>query len=185
LPIESSSWLNEQQLNQLMERYQNGDTHAANELIERLSPFLLRFLRRAAFAKTDPNDLLQDCWLAVHAARHTFRPGSPVVPWIVAIARNLRADALRLQARTNARQTQLDQADGSPGGTPAAHNDLVAMLHHLPANQIQAVMLTKVIGYSLEEAAEVAKITVGALKQRLSRAYMNLRRIATERGRTS
>ncbi len=57
------------------------------------------------------------------------------------------------------------------------------MLDRLPEAQRHAVKLTKYSGYTLEETAELTQSSVGAVKQRLSRAYSNLRKLTLgERG---
>lgn len=65
----------------LMEAYQQGDREAADRLIERLSPALHRFFAIHANDRRHADDLLQEAWLRVHRARHTYRPGEPLLPW--------------------------------------------------------------------------------------------------------
>src|SRR5947209_5736306 len=82
-------------LEALMQAYQNGDREAANQLIERLSPALHRFFAVQSGDRRHADDILQDAWLRIHKARHTYRPGEPVLPWIYAIARHVKVDAFR------------------------------------------------------------------------------------------
>ncbi len=86
-----------ERLRVLMQGYQQGDGAATIELVERLSPMLLRFLAGPLQTRPFAEDMLQDCWLRVHKARHTYRSESPVLPWIFAIARHTRVDAYRRQ----------------------------------------------------------------------------------------
>ena len=86
---------------ELMKGYQNADRAAATELVERLSPVLLRFLSRPLHTRAYADDMLQDCWLRIHKARHSHRPGTPVLPWIFAIARHTRIDACRRRPRVS------------------------------------------------------------------------------------
>lgn len=69
-----------------MARYQQADTAATAELIQRLSPMLLRFLGGSGGTRPRAEDLLQECWLRIHRSRHTYRAGAPVLPWVFAIA---------------------------------------------------------------------------------------------------
>lgn len=71
----------------LFERYQSADASATTELIQRLSPDLLRFFLVQEATRTEAEDLLQNTWLRIHKARHTYRPGAPVLPWVFAIAK--------------------------------------------------------------------------------------------------
>ena len=50
-------------------------------------------------------------------------------------------------------------------------------LAELPAQQREAVVLTKLDGKSVAEAAEIAGTTIGAMKVRAHRGYEALRRL--------
>ena len=65
-----------------MRRYQQADPAAAAELVRVLSPMLLRFLSGPAQTRVHAEDMLQECWLRIHKARHTYRQDAPVLPWI-------------------------------------------------------------------------------------------------------
>ena len=78
-----------------MEAYQQGDRTAADQLIDSLSPALYRFFALHAGDRRHADDLLQEAWLRVHKARHTYRLGEPLLPWLYAIARHTKVDAFR------------------------------------------------------------------------------------------
>ena len=60
----------------------------------------------------------------------------------------------------------------------------MAALEHLPDNQREALILTKVHGRSHAEAAMITGTTPGAIKLRAHRAYVSLRQmLATRRER--
>ncbi len=82
-------------LGKLMALYQRANASAADELVILLSPVLIRFLSRPYYTRAQTEDLLQECWLQIHQARYTFRPGCPLLPWIFAIARHVRCKAYR------------------------------------------------------------------------------------------
>ena len=71
----------------LMSRYQQADGEATATLIGRLSPQIFQFFLAQVRDRSLAEDLLQDFWLRVHKARHTFRTGEPLLPWMFAIAR--------------------------------------------------------------------------------------------------
>src|SRR5260370_36231069 len=93
-------------LPQLMSRYQQADATAVSLLVQRLSPQLFRFFAGQMGNRADAEDMLQDLCLRIHRARHAYRPGEPVLPWVYAIAhcgrtdnyRRLRRIALRANA---------------------------------------------------------------------------------------
>jgi RNA polymerase sigma-70 factor (ECF subfamily) len=91
--------LGELGLETLLDCYQRADTQATTELIRRLSPDLLRFFLAQEATKTEAEDLLQNTWLRIHKARHTYRTGAPVLPWVFAIAKHARVDGYRKRRR--------------------------------------------------------------------------------------
>jgi RNA polymerase sigma-70 factor, ECF subfamily len=93
---------------ELMLRYQQADYAAATALIERLSPQLHRFFLVQVVSSRYADDLLQETWLKIHEARHTYRPSEPVLPWIYAIARHVRVDSYRKVRRVEMREQQVD-----------------------------------------------------------------------------
>ena len=167
-------------LQELMLGYQNADPGAANQLVEQLSPMLLRFLAGPLYTRAFAEDMLQDCWLRLHRARHTYRPGTPVLPWIFAIARHTRVDAYR-RRRIETRESALDQVSGSGdrASTPAVtpEIDLWRFVRQLPPSQQEVILMLKVSGMTLEEVARATGGTVGAVKQKAHRAYVKLREL--------
>ena len=113
-----------------------------------------------------------------YRARHTFRPGKPVLPWIYAIARRVRVDHYRRQVRTTAREERWEQLDdettASPPEAPRAE-ELEALLAPLSASQREVLEMLKVTGMSLEEVARATSSSVGSVKQKVHRAYEKLR----------
>ncbi|HYM76424.1 MAG TPA: sigma factor, partial [Candidatus Dormibacteraeota bacterium] len=94
-----SAHQSEDQLRDLMVRYQQGDVAAVETLVTNLSPALLRFCSGPGMSPSDAEDVLQDCWLRIHRARHTYLPSEPLLPWIFAVARHTRLDAYRRRRR--------------------------------------------------------------------------------------
>src|SRR5579863_1076403 len=86
-------------LRELMVRYQDADAVAVEELLDQLSRRLLSFFRGWGASPSEAEDLLQDCWLRIHRARHTYRPFEPFLPWLFAIARHTRLDGYRRRRR--------------------------------------------------------------------------------------
>lgn len=167
----------EEALRGLMARYQEGDPASAEALVQLLSPLLLRFLSGYAHLGMMPEDLLQECWLQIHRARHTFRLNAPVLPWVLAIARHVRRDAYRRCSRARSHETALDLAPESVLATavPAEYTGVAHLMNGLPRSQQQVLFMMKVAGMSLEEVAAATSSTVGAVKQKAHRAYASLR----------
>lgn len=163
-----------------MERYQQADPDAPGILVTALSPALLRFFHSQMASREHADDLLQDTWLRIHRARHTYRPGEPVLPWIYAIARHVRVDGYRRMRRVRMHETTMGVqlpaglASAEPQHRIPAFEALVAAL---PDAQREVVIMLKVGGLSLEEVAGSTSSTVGAVKQKAHRAYERLRKL--------
>jgi RNA polymerase sigma-70 factor (ECF subfamily) len=129
---------------------------------------------------------LQECWLRIHKARHTYRPGSPVLPWLFAIARHTRVDGWRRISRSGRlRELSLDDLPTeprAPKGKGLSALELKELLAGLPENQSDVVYMMKVLGMSLEETARATGSTVGGVKQRAHRAYERLRVMLRDQG---
>ena len=165
-------------LEALMMRYQRADGDAAATLIERVSPPLHRFFMAQVVSRRYADDLVQETWLRVHAARRTHRPGEPVLPWIYAIARHVRVDSYRKVRRVESREQQVETLPeyAMRGQQPAARGpDLDELLGSLPQSQREVIVMLKVSGMSLEEVARATSSSVGSVKQKAHRAYQKLR----------
>jgi RNA polymerase sigma-70 factor (ECF subfamily) len=160
----------------LMTRYQAGDFAAARALIDCVSPRLHRFFELQAANRADADDLLQEAWLRIHRARHTYRPGRPLLPWIYAIARRVRVDHFRKSVRTTVREQPLEDLSETVPVVEAAHTeDLEELLAPLSDGQREVLEMLKVAGMSLEEVAQATSCSVGSVKQKVHRAYEKLR----------
>lgn len=163
-------------LETLMSRYQAGDFTAARCLIDRVSPQLGRFLGARAASRADTDDLLQDTWLRIHRARHTYRPQEPLLPWLYGIARRARADHYRVRFRISVRTRGLaDLPHVAASAEEMPDDELEELLAPLSESQREVIELLKVAGLSLEEVACATSTSVGAVKQKAHRAYKKMR----------
>jgi RNA polymerase sigma-70 factor, ECF subfamily len=177
----SEGTVEERELRSLMTQYQRGDAAALDALIGRLAPPLLRYFRASGFGRTDPEDMLQDCWLRIHRSRHTYRASEPLLPWIYTIARRTRLDAYRKRRRLESREVLVETlpeiAQPEARDSASEGKDVARLIAALPEAQREVIVMLKVTGMSLEEAARATSSTVGAVKQRAHRAYATLRRV--------
>ncbi len=161
-----------------MQRYQAGESEAAAVLVHQVSPRILQFFLALVRNRSVAEDLLQDFWLRIHKARHTYRLGEPLWAWLFAIARRTQIDSYRRRSRVSQHEIQgehLPEAVSQPKEPEGLSSGIWDVLKTLPPNQQEAVLLLKVNGLSLEETARAAGITVGAVKQRAHRAFEALR----------
>jgi RNA polymerase sigma-70 factor (ECF subfamily) len=170
------------ELESLMAGYQRGDRDAASALIQRVSPSLLRFFLVQVTSRRDADDLVQETWLRLHQARHTYRPGEPVLPWVYAIARHIRVDHYRRVRRRDDRERQVEVLPEAPAASAPVERqpDLDAILRELPESQREVITMLKVSGMSLEEVARATSSSVGSVKQKAHRAYEKLRQLLAD-----
>jgi RNA polymerase sigma-70 factor (ECF subfamily) len=186
----SGSTLSDAEIDAAMERYARGDdrafaiVHAG--LGQRLRLFLLRLCRAPALA----DDLLQEAFMRMHRARGSFAPGSRVVPWAYAIARNAHTDHTRSAHTRRVRSLDEDDEDGSSRSEVAAEPGSNAeevhiakqtarvvedALARLPPAQREAFVLIRYEGMSVADAARILGATENAVKLRAFHAYEALR----------
>ncbi len=174
-----------------MEAYCNGDRRAFDELFAQLAPRVMLTLMRLSRSRELAEELTQVTFLKVHRARETYIPGSHVLPWVTAIARNVYIDAYR--AGRNRKRRELLTTEGTlpepdPDDSPSTGDGnaldtlsdedqriLQETIDALPANQREALLMLKVEGLSLKQIAAATGSTVGAVKLRAHRAYEALR----------
>ncbi len=173
---------NEDQLRDLMVRYQQGEAAAVETLVTNLSPALLRFCSGPGMSPTDAEDVLQDCWLRIHRARHTYLPAEPLLPWIFAVARHARLDAYRRRRRLGSREVLVAGTPEPANAVPAPGSGVMEVLYRLPDGQRVVFVMLKVVGMSLEEVARATSSTAGAIKQKAHRAYATLRSMLAAEG---
>jgi RNA polymerase sigma-70 factor (ECF subfamily) len=161
---------------------QSGDAAAYEKLLHELLPYVRRFVQRRLGDSSVWEDVVQNVFVSVHRARHTYRPERPFGPWLHAVARNAVIDQARVRSRRSQRETSLE-AEGVPEPVAAPSSDahaplskeMVRALDGLPASQREAVELIHVEGLSVAEAAAWVGITRSALKVRAHRGYRALR----------
>ena len=106
-----------------MSRYQQSDPAAPGALVASISPALLRFFRCNWASRDLAEDLLQETFLKIHRMRRSYRSGEAVLPWVYAIARNVRVDNYRRVRRIvehEAASDVLPEAAGRNDGLESA-----------------------------------------------------------------
>ena len=165
-----------------MQRYQDGDAGAFRELYALVSPRLLGYLLKMARSRAVAEDLLQQTFLKVHRARGAYVRGADPLPWIYSIAHRTFIDEARKTKRAivNVAADEVPDVPARPADEPVdpeLTKQALDALAQLPEQQREAVVLTKLDGKSVAEAAEIAGTTVGAMKVRAHRGYEALRKL--------
>lgn len=162
-----------------MTAYVAGNAEAFDELYRLLSPKLFGYLLRLTRHRERAEDLLQVTFSKIHRARASYLNDSPLLPWVLAIARRSFYDEVRQQ---KARREELSKDGALPEPTqPAPDGELADVLERalseIPEVYREPIILTKVTGLSLAEAADVVGATPSAVKLRVHRGYKILREV--------
>lgn len=174
-------------LRQLMVKAQNGDKTAYHTLLTHLRKIILGYTRKKVFNQDLAEDVVQDVLMAIHKARHTYRPEKPFKPWMNAIICYKTIDAFRKIGRD--REDEAAEAEDIETFYPDSANkqlqamerhDLVKALKTLPDKQQKVVVLMKVNGLSVKEVSKLLSLSPSAVKVTAHRAYKSLKIILEE-----
>ncbi len=143
--------------------------------------------RTARYMIGDPQqaeDIVHDVVAKALEARHTFRPGARMRPWLFAILRNTVADYYRrlgrqfTQVAIDDLEFDTDETAISPDAQVLARfmdEHIEEALAQLPEEMRLAVLLADVEGFSYREIAEALDWPLGTVMSRLYRGRKKLR----------
>jgi RNA polymerase sigma-70 factor (ECF subfamily) len=139
--------------------------------------------RRGFLPVMDREDLVQEILLSLHAARATYDPQRPFMPWLMTIAHNRMVDSARRNSRRLNNEVVVDELPAQvPDDQKSAASDdyrdpqaLRLAVKRLPKAQRIAVELLKLREMSLKEASKLSGMSISALKVSVHRAIRALR----------
>jgi RNA polymerase sigma-70 factor (ECF subfamily) len=177
------------QENDRIQAAKRGDVHAFNELVltyqDRVYTVALRILRDPASA----DDITQETFVTAFRKLDQFKGGN-FRAWLLRIATNACYDELRRHKRRPAdsiddddynmdADARLATGDGENPESHAQRAELKSAIElcfeQLSDEHRLVVTMSDVEEYSYDEIASVAKISLGTVKSRISRARANLR----------
>lgn len=172
-----SSSEREKHWTELMEQSLQGDSCAYQQLLLLLTVAVRNVVRgRARTAGLDPEDVVQEVLLALHLKRNTWVSGTPVAPWVAAIARNKIVDALR--RRGSRIEVPLDDVLETLWTDDAENEGQTHDLEHafrtLNARQRDVVRAVSLEGHTAREVAARLQMTEGAVRVTLHRSLRAL-----------
>jgi RNA polymerase sigma-70 factor (ECF subfamily) len=165
-----------------------GRRDAFRVLVERHASRVLRFCTRMTSDRRVAEELAQETWLAVWAARETYKPNGQFVVWLLVAARNRclnarRGDARRSRVLVAASGEGLDETTAND---PAQIDRLIAAeerhrvlaaLADLPAQMREAVTLRCAEALAYEEIAKVTGATASTVRSRVFYGVKKLREL--------
>jgi RNA polymerase sigma-70 factor (ECF subfamily) len=168
----------EQQLIEHMVGYQRGSMDHFDGLYSALEKPLLRYLWTFVRNTAAAEDLLQETFLQLHRARHTYTPPRPVKPWVYAITRHVALMHLRSTRRRkeSIARDELPELPVSPEMDRLGDRATVfKLLAELPRKGQEVLMLHHLLGLSFEEVGQIVGVAPGTAKVRAHRALKSLR----------
>jgi len=178
----------------LMLSYRDGDLAAFTELYKRHKVGLYRFVAWRTPRQDWVDEIVQDCWAGLHGARARYEPQAAFRTYLYQIARNRLIDLLRQKQIVLASEFGGGDSDDEDaafqhladnieeGLTPEQQLEkkrqlarLHAVIHALPAEQKEALILQQFNDMSLDEIASVTAVPVETVKSRLRYAMQKLR----------
>jgi RNA polymerase sigma factor (sigma-70 family) len=169
----------------LMQRAQGGHEESYSRLLREILPLISKLTRRQmpSASASDHDDILQEVLLSIHAARASYDPNRPFIPWLKSIVANRTIDFIRRQNRHSSKYVVpqelandiVDEAAGDAIGRHEAVDALRKAIKTLPDGQRSAIELLKLREMSLREAAAITGMSVSALKASIHRAVRTLR----------
>jgi len=174
----------------LMLAYRDGDASAFAELYSRHRGGLYRFLRRQCRDPARADELFQDIWMNVIAARSRYAPSAKFSTYLYQCARNRLIDHFRSKGRS---LEQPDNADDpfDPPAPPSWQPEqvlerrqrtarLLDAIEALPEAQREAFLLHEEGELTLEQIAEITGVGRETVKSRLRYALARLRATVKE-----
>lgn len=169
----------EAELGRLMIAAQQGDRHAYEDLLGRVAVLAQGYVRRRVGDAAWGEDVVQECLIALHRARHTYDPARPFAPWLYAIVQNRLVDALRVLRRRLLRELQpepsFEKATRAVQERDAMLMDVRRAVAGLPDNQRRVIELLKFEELSVREVAAKLGMSETNVKVTAHRGYRALR----------
>ena len=182
--VETSAALNEKEL---LSAARQGCTDSFGELVSRLGPGLLEFLRHRTATLEDAEDLVQETFVRAYLKLDQFSGQWRFSTWLYTIARRLAINHYR-RRRFAPLPTEYESTEAMPEDILANREmsvNLWSIAKSLPVNQYEAVWLKYAEGMSVRQISRIMKRSQVSVKVLLYRGRINMgkrfERIAKER----
>jgi len=154
------------------------------QVMGELRPRLHRYCARMTGSVIDGEDVLQETLLKAMQAAPAAQPIANPEGWLFRIAHHAALDFLRRRAREEARGAEEDPDMVADARNPIDDRQIVAAslstFMRLPVAQRSSVILSDVLGHSLQETSEIVGASPPAVKAALQRGRERLRALAAE-----
>ncbi|MGI5119577.1 RNA polymerase sigma factor SigM [Marinactinospora thermotolerans] len=170
---------------ELLTRHNQGDERAFGELVRRHRERMWAVAIRVLGDPEEASDALQDAFLSAFRGAHRFRGEAMVSTWLHRIVVNACHDRIRRKMVRPAVPTddanldvlsneRLKGSSNDPTHRSDAAMDVHSALERLPTEQRLALVLVDMMGYRVDEAAEILEVAPGTVKSRCARGRARL-----------
>ncbi len=171
----------------LIERFQQGDIKAFDEIVRRYKDPLLNFIYRFLGNRTESEDIVQETFLRVFRNKHAYRKVAKFSTWIYTIAGNLAKTELRKRKKRNLfsisdigyEDKDYEISDESLSPEKAVNTNMYdeiiqKEIQNLSPKFREVIILRDIQELSYEEISKIIKIPIGTVKSRVNRARLRL-----------
>jgi RNA polymerase sigma-70 factor (ECF subfamily) len=159
---------------ELIERANQGDAEAFEELYRRYRDWVYRLAWRFTGSEQDAQDVVQDTFIYLLKKFPGFRLTASMTTFLYPAVKHLSLNARRKRCAGAADETTLNKIPvAEQNATP--RSELAAALAALPNEQREVVLMRFVDEMSLAEVAASLDIPLGTAKSRLHNALRKLR----------
>ena len=172
---------------ELIARFQNGDTYAFDLLVRRYKDPLLNFIFRFLGDLVESEDIVQETFYRVYKNKHYYKEVAKFSTWIYTIAGNLAKTELRRRKRRKVfsihketaaeKELELPDLKSDPEkevNTVVTEKLIQKAITSLPQKFRQVIVLRDIQGFSYEEISSIIKVPLGTVKSRVNRARLKL-----------
>ena len=172
----------------LVERFQNGETSAFDEIVGRCHSHVYRLAYHFTHNSEDAYDISQEVFIKVFKSLSNLKNSSTFDSWLKRVTVNACIDHLRRrpdeQLFDDLSYLNYKRVAGSDGDLPNSSMEMRELrsvisraVNRLPNRQQKAFILRYYEDLSLKEVAETLNCSVGAVKAHLFHATRKLRKL--------
>ncbi|MEO3873163.1 RNA polymerase sigma factor SigM [Nonomuraea sp. B12E4] len=164
----------------LLTAHINGDPHAFSEIVKRHRDRMWAVALRTLGDPDEAADAVQDAFVSAYRKAATFRGEAAVTTWLHRIVVNACLDRMRRKSVRPVADDELIEAAERETPLPdqtlerEVSMEVSAALKMLPSDQRAALVLVDMMGYSVEDAAQVLQVPSGTVKSRCARGRAKL-----------
>lgn len=164
-------------LDRLIAAIVSGDRDALAELYHATSTSVYAFCLSILKNTHDAEDILQDCYLSIHASAATYHSAGKPMAWIMTIARNLCLMRLRQRSRTEELSLEdwKDYLETNEELTMIDRIVLTECMSRLADQERQIVVLHAVSGFKHREIAQMLDMNLSTVLSKYHRAIHKLK----------